>query len=338
MSPAVSVIMPVYNASDTLAVAVASIQAQTLPELELVIVDDGSSDDSAEIAQELAKCDGRVRVLRIAHGGIVPALTVGIKASSAPLVARMDADDISHPTRLEQQVALLSSRPDVGLAGCRVAFGGDRDAQAGYAAYIDWTNSLVDPGDIALNRFVESPFAHPSVMFRRELCDLHGGYRDGPFPEDYELWLRWLDASVPMAKVPEELLIWNDPPGRLSRTDDRYSWDAFYRCKAEYLARWLARHNPRHPDVVVWGAGRLTRKRAELLTECGVRITHYIDIDPRKVGQRIADRPVWGEDDIPPPGACFVVSYVASRGARDDIRARLLSRGYTEGKDYLLAA
>ena len=226
----------------------------------------------------------------------------------------------------------------MGLVACRVEFGGNREAQAGYAAYVDWTNSLLEPEAIALNRFVESPLAHPSVMFRRELVDRFGGYRQGAFPEDYELWLRWLDAGVRMAKLPEVLLTWSDPPGRLSRTDGRYSVRAFYECKLEYLARWLAANNPRHPEVIVWGAGRETRKRAELLVRHGIRIVAYVDIDPRKLGQTIHGRPVLREDDLPAPGRGFVVSCVGSRGARDDIRGRLSGRGDVEGVHFILAA
>src|SRR2546425_6870649 len=102
-------------------------------------------------------------------------------------------------------------------------------------------------------------------MFRRELLNKHGGYREGDFPEDYELWLRWLDAGVTMAKVPRVLLTWNDAPERLSRTDRRYDVEAFYRCKAFYLARWLKRHVDASRPLLVWGAGRPTRKRAEHL-------------------------------------------------------------------------
>src|SRR6185436_16591977 len=107
------------------------------------------------------------------------------------------------------------NRP-IGLVGCLVEFGGDRSASEGYALHVDWINALTTPDEIALNRFVESPLAHPSVMFRRELVEKHGGYRAGDFPEDYELWLRWMEAGARMGKVPRVLLTWQDGPGRLS--------------------------------------------------------------------------------------------------------------------------
>ncbi len=335
----VAILLPAYNAAATLPAALASVRAQTMADWELLAVDDGSADATWAVLAAAAAEDPRIRPLRHpVNRGIVAALGTALAATRAPLVARLDADDTCHPERLARQTAFLAARPEVGLVGCRVAFGGDREQQAGYAAHVDWINGLLKPAEIALNRFVESPFAHPSVMFRRELVERFGGYRDGPFPEDYELWLRWLDAGVMMAKVPETLVVWNDPPQRLSRTDRRYSFAAFYQTKAEYLARWLARHNPCHPDIVLWGAGRESRRRAEFLAEHGIRITHYVDIDPRKIGQRVQGRPVLAPAQLPPPGEAFVVPYVGNRGAREEIRRRLLDHGYGEGQHFILGA
>ena len=175
-------------------------------------------------------------------------------------------------------------------------------------------------------------------MFRADLPGRYGGYRQGDFPEDYELWLRWLEAGVVMAKLPETLLTWNDPPQRLSRVDPRYAAEAFHRIKAGYLARFLAARNPFHPDVIVAGAGRITRRRACHLLDYGVRITAWLDVDPRKVDKVVAGRPVWPLFRVPPPDACFVVPYVASRGATAFLTTFLEARGFVAGRSYLPAA
>jgi glycosyltransferase involved in cell wall biosynthesis len=338
-APAVSVVMPAWNAEATVARAVRSIQAQTLRDWELVVVDDGSSDGTAGVVGAIAAEDPRVRLIRAEHGGIVAALNRGLAEARGPLIARMDADDESLPTRLAKQLALLASEPELGLVACLVAHAGEPGRETtGYALHVDWLNEQVTPEAIALHRFIESPLAHPSVMFRRKLVDELGGYEAGPFPEDYELWLRWLDAGVKMAKVPETLLVWHDPPGRLSRTHPCYAVDAFYRLKARYLARWLARHNPRHPEVVIRGAGKTAKQRAELLVAEGCRIVGYLDVDPRKRGRTAYGRPIHMPEDVAGPDFGFVVSYVGSRGAGDIIRAQLTARGYLEGRDFLLAA
>lgn len=334
--PAVSVVLPVRNGRATLPRAVASVGAQALRDWELIAVDDGSTDGSREWLRASAAADPRIRLLEQPALGLVSALNAGLAAARGRFIARMDADDECHAERLSAQVDFLERNPDTGLASCLVSFGGDHAASAGYALHVDWLNSLVTPEQIALNRFVESPLAHPSVMFRRELPELHGGYRAGDFPEDYELWLRWLEAGVRMAKVPRELLVWHDTPGRLSRTDPRYDPEAFFRVKAAYVAQHLIRQGRR--EVWIWGAGRPTRKRAAHLGAHGLKIAGYIDLDARKTGKVVGGVPVVSPEELPAPGAVFVLGYVAKRGAREDTRSRLVRRGWVEGRDFLMGA
>jgi glycosyltransferase involved in cell wall biosynthesis len=335
------VVLPVRDGAATLARAIASIRAQTFPDWELLVVDDGSSDNTRDLVAAIVRDEARIQLLTRPREGLVPALNAGLAAAHGEFIARMDADDESHPDRFAEQVAFLRTPENhgIGLVGCLVEFGGDRAASEGYALHVDWLNALTTPDEIALNRFVESPLAHPSVMFRRELIEKHGGYRAGDFPEDYELWLRWLDTGVRMAKVPRVLLRWNDPPLRMSRVDPRFSPEAFFRTKAEWIAREVQRIAPRRP-ALVWGAGRPTRKRAAHLEQHGLRIAGYIDIDAKKTTAALGGTgaPVISPGALPPPGGVFVLGYVSSRGARDLIRSALGARDYVEGNDFLMCA
>ncbi len=334
--PGISVVLPAWNAEATLGEAIASILAQTEPDFELIVLDDGSTDATAAIAAAAAARDPRVRPVWLPHGGIVAALNHGLALARGAYVARMDADDLSAPGRLAAQRQALDADPALGLVACLVAHEGLAGDTRGYAHHVAWLNGLVAPAAIQLNRFVESPFAHPSVMFRRTLVERLGGYRDGPFPEDYELWLRWLDAGVAMAKVPEVLLVWRDRPDRLSRTHTRYDVEAFYRVKACYLARWLRSRG--HEQIVVWGAGKSSRQRAASLVAEGIAIRAFIDIDPKRGGSHSRGTPIRYYEDLGPPGDEFVVSYVGRRGAGDFIRGVLVARGWVEGEHFLLAA
>lgn len=335
-----SVVLPVRNASSTLPAALESLAAQTCREFEVLTVNDGSDDGGTTraVLEAFAGRDPRFRVLDRPHGGIVAALATGLAAARGRYIARMDADDLCHPRRLELQARHLDAHPEIGLVSCLAAFGGDKKTARGYLAHLEWANGLRSPEAIRRGIFQESPLPHPSVMFRAQLPARFGGYRDGDFPEDYELWLRWLEAGVTMAKVPETLLVWNDPPGRLSRTDHRYTVDAFHRVKAGYLARYLARHNPLHPRVIVAGAGRVTRRRARHLLDHGIDITAWLDIDPKKIGTVLDGRPVLSLTDVPPPDTCFVLPFVGSRGATAYLSAFLESRGFVAGESYLPAA
>lgn len=336
--PHITVILPVRDGLGTLPRAIDSIRAQTFRDWELVVINDGSTDGSGQWLDSIASHDPRIRIHHCSHRGIAGALNEGLRVARGPCIARMDADDECHPKRFADQIARFESEPDLGVIGCGVAFGGDPRVAGGYARHVDWLNTLLAPEQIALARFIESPFAHPSVIFRRACVERHGAYRDGPFPEDYELWLRWLETGVRMAKIPQVRFRWNDPPKRLSRTDPRYGSDAFFRLKAGYLANWLHAHIPPETPLLVWGAGRVTRRRATMLEAEGCHIAGYVDIDPAKIGRRLESRPVMGPLDIPPPGEAFVIGYVTNPGARDLQRTFLEERGYREGRDFLFAA
>lgn len=290
-TPTVSVLLPVRNAAGTIARAVAGVRAQTRTDWELVAVDDGSTDGTRELLRRAAAEDARIRLLEQPPLGLVAVLNAGLAVARGRFIARLDADDECHPGRLAAQAACLEAEPEVGLVSCWVGFGGDRTANAGYALHVDWLNALVTPEQIVLNRFVESPLAHPSVMFRRELVERHGGYRDGDFPEDYELWLRWLEAGVRMAKVPRELLTWHDAPGRLSRTDPRYDPEAFFRVKAGYIAKELARLSAGRPDEGRPRGSELARDpgAAGASTPVGSRASSL----PEGRGAGAIARPVW---------------------------------------------
>lgn len=337
-SPKVSVTMPCYNCEETVGQAIESILGQSFDDLELIAADDGSTDGTASVIKKYADKDARLKPLFLAHQGVVGAANAAIETASGLYIARMDADDLALPGRIEKQTTLLDENPQIGLTSCRVGFGGDRDKCAGYAHYVDWINTLVEPDDISLNRFVEFPFANPSIMMRSSLVQELGPFRDGEFPEDYELVLRWLEAGVKMRKVDEELLIWNDPPDRLSRNHPKYKVEAFYQIKSQYLFRWLKHHSSTFPKVGVIGSGRTSRKRYEMLEKLGIETSFFVDIDPRKVGKIINGCKVLHRDEIPPAGYTFLLSYVASRGAREEVAEFLNSRGYILGRHYLLVA
>jgi len=330
--------MPVRNGARTLPVVLESISNQIFTNWELIAVNDGSRDETAAILMSAACADPRVRVLSQEALGIAEALQSGCASARGEFIARMDADDWMAPERLAQQLGYLERHPELGIVSSRVRHGGDSITQAGYAAHIAWVNSLVTPAEIALRRFVESPVAHPSVMFRSDLLKQYGGYKPGDFPEDYELWLRWMDAGVRFGKVQAELLLWNDGPNRLSRTEQRYHPDAFYRIKCIYLARWLKRHVQPSRKIWLWGAGRIARKRFHALEAEGIVLSGFIDVDPKKLGRSRDGRPVVGPHNLPSKEVAFILAGVSSRGARELIATNLNCLGRNEGDDYLLVA
>lgn len=337
--PLISVVMPVRDAANTVGAALESLRTQTFTDFEILALDHGSTDDTPRLLREWSLEFDAMKVFEMPREiPFADVLNFGISKANGAWIARMDADDLNQPDRFARQIAFARDNPDLDVIACRVAFGGDPVARAGYARHVNWINSLISHEEMALGRFRESPIAHPSVLVRKEAFGRFGAYRAGPFPEDYELWLRWFERGARFGKCPEILLTWNDPANRLSRTDLRYSFDAFYEIKAEYLALWLARHNPFHPDVIIIGAGRITRRRVERLMKRGIRVIAWADLDPRKVGRRYHGAQVIPHEEMPPPGHAFLIPYVSAIGAPDYIRAMLLARGYRLGLDFIEAA
>jgi glycosyltransferase involved in cell wall biosynthesis len=326
--------MPFYNAATTLAETLDTIQAQTLADFTLIAVDDGSTDESAALVRERMRGDSRIQLLQPGRQGVVGAMNSALAHCRSPLVARMDADDLMEPDRLALQSRYLQENPDVDLVGSRVNLFPAALIQDGFQEYIRWQNSCLTPQQIAENIYVELPIAHPSVMFRREAIMNAGGYRDGDFPEDYELLLRLHQRGHRMAKLAETLLHWRDSGERLTRTDGRYRREAFDRIRAHYLAADPRLRQSR--PLAFWGAGRNTRKRVAHLLAHGYQASAWIDIDPRKIGNVIegarVEAPEWLQRNSKP----FVLSYVSNHGARELIAEELQGMGYQAGEDFLL--
>lgn len=330
-TPRVSILLPVRNEEQLLPAALASLLRQTLTEWELVAVNDGSSDATGHILDAAAGRDPRIRVLHQPPTGLVAALNTGLASCRAPLVARMDGDDICHPRRLELQAAFLKDHPEVTLVTCSVRQVPRQHLTDGMRHYEDWQNSLLDHGQIMRDRYIESPFVHPSVMFRRDAVQALGNYRDTGWPEDYDLWLRLAVAGARFARIPEVLFYWRDRPGRMTRTASEYTLNAFRACKAHHLRQsFLAGVN----EVTLWGAGIEGKAWRKILLAEGVAIRRWLEVDPRKIGQTIHGAPVIGIDAIAPGDGKILVT-VGAKGARAQVRAFAHEAGLCEGEDFL---
>jgi len=200
--PAVSVLMPVYDAAEYVARAVESILGQTFGDFEFLIYDDGSTDGSMQIVEGYARRDARIRLSRKAHAGYAVWLREGVAAANARFIARMDADDVARPTRLERQLDFLERHPDCCAVGTRVL-------------RIDPDGRPIREGDVPLEHAsIEralltgrgEALPHPAAMLRRDVLLAAGSYRPEYEPaEDLELFLRLAEHGR-LANLPEVLL------------------------------------------------------------------------------------------------------------------------------------
>jgi len=334
MAPLVSVLLPYKNAARTLEEALGSVLAERGVDLEVVAVDDGSTDEGPALVADLVRGDGRLVPVATGGVGIARALAAGAAVSRGSLVARMDADDVSVNERLRRQAEALESHDDLGVVGARVEAFAAGPVSEGMLRYVAWLNGILTPEDHAREMFVESPLCHPSVMMRKSALVAAGGFREMRWAEDYDLWLRLHAAGVRMAKIPEVGLRWRHQAGRATFTDPRYAIERFLEAKGHYLA---ARLREGSRPVAVWGAGKTGRRLAAALRQNGVQPALFVDIDPRKIGRVAQGAPIVDPGRLE-RGRFTVVAAVGARGARALIREHLDRAGFVEGVDYLCAS
>lgn len=265
--PLIAVLMPFHNAASHLGPAVDSILGQTEARFELIGLDDGSTDRSAEVFAARAQGDGRLRLVRFPRQGLVATLNAGIGLAEAPYIARMDADDIALPTRFAQQVAFLEQHPECVVLGTSL-----RELTPDGPG-----RTIVQPARFS-HRAAPVPqeieLAHPTTMIRRAALIRAGGYR-GAFEhaEDADLWLRLLEIGD-IANLPEPLLLYRRHAAQVSHRHAALQSFRAGVAKTFAVARSLGEEprldyaTPLTPDAV-----------ARLLPQCGSTVAARLNLD-----------------------------------------------------------
>jgi glycosyltransferase involved in cell wall biosynthesis len=316
--PAISVLVPVRNAAPWLQASLASLWRQTSRDFEVIAVDDGSTDASPGLLDRAAEREPRLRVLHTPHRGLPAALNTGLAAARAPLIARHDADDLSHRARLERQRAWLDRHAEVSVVGCRVRL--FPAAGAGMRRWVAWHNGLLSHEAMARDALIDSPLAHGTAMMRRSALEQVGGWEERGWPEDLDLWLRLLAAGHRFGKLPETLYAWRQHPGSATRRDPRYRRERFMELRRAALSRGLLRDASR---ATVVGVGRsLDEWRSALKRELDVRV---VPLARPKAALIMT---------LTPP----VVLVFGAEPARERWRIALCAAGLVEGIDFAFVA
>lgn len=329
--PKVSILLPFFDNGIELDTAIRSIVCQTFAGWELLLISNNACDEALRIARRWMEKDNRIKILHEPQQGIAFALNTGLKQAQGELIARMDADDLSHPERLAMQAAYLDHHHEIDVVATQTEFASSLPKSEGYELFTRWQNNIITPEEHFLKRFVESPIAHPTVMFRRKLLDTHGLYNTANVPEDYELWLRWMDRRVSFYKIPVPLLQWNDHSERLSRNHDNYSKEAFFNIKCCYMAKWIKREVSPQKKIVICGASKIIRKRADLLAGFGIEIFGYTDVKHSR-NRSINFIPY---SQLTDPGKWLIINFISKRGVGKAIRIHFQHLGFSEGSDFI---
>lgn len=212
--PLVSVVLPVYNGVFCLKEAIQSILNQTYSHFEIIVIDDGSTDNSADIAR--AFTDMRIRLFSQKNQGLAATLNKGIALAEGAYVARQDQDDVSLPNRFSRQIEFLNDNPDYGMVGTWASiWDGKKPTDRAH-------RHPTDDFTLKFSLLFDNPFVHSSMMIRKAVLEEVGGYctdENRQPPEDYELWSR-IARKFKVANIPEILHVYRETPQSMSRNGD----------------------------------------------------------------------------------------------------------------------
>ncbi|WP_440894787.1 glycosyltransferase [Amphibacillus sp. Q70] len=248
--PILSVIMPVYNASEYLAESIESILTQTFSQFDFYLIDDGSIDDSLDIIKKYQQKDHRIRIISRENKGVAYSLNEALALSNSTYIARMDADDISFANRFEEQISYLEDNPNIDVLGTKIVGIGDfnlserNEVEKRYGIEIGSNQLLRD-----------NLICHPSVMMRRSFINAMNGYsHQYQYAEDYDLWIRGVKGGFTLQNLQKELLQYRMHPSSIvsKNTENHHVLKDLINIRLDFFADMLF---SKDFSYIIWGAG-----------------------------------------------------------------------------------
>jgi glycosyltransferase involved in cell wall biosynthesis len=257
----VSIIMPVKNVGAFIEDCLLSILSQTYMEWELLIVNDHSTDNTAELIKAFTLKNSRISLFQNEESGIIPALQLAFKNSNGRYITRMDGDDLMPKDRLKKMVEALQNAPPKSVVTGKVEYFG-KQVSPGYKQYENWINELVETDGHWQNVYRECVVASPNWLARKDELTAIDAFNGLEYPEDYDLVFKWYANGFSVQSLAHTTLLWREHPLRTSRNSEHYQQAAFFRLK---IKRFL-QIDFQHP-LVLWGDGEKARLTASILKE-----------------------------------------------------------------------
>jgi len=283
VTPLISIIMPVKNASSFLDECIDSIVAQNNIHWELIAVNDNSTDNTLDKLIFFSNTEKRITVLNNSGNGIIDALRTGYEASSGELITRMDADDIMPPNKLEDLKKLLIESGKGFVATGLVKYFSAKTLGDGYLKYEKWLNGLCLNKANFSEIYKECSIPSPCWMLWKSDFDKCAGFNSNTYPEDYDLAFRMYKNKIKVVGSNNILHYWRDSENRASRTDTNYQDNSFLTLKVNHFLD--IDFNP-DKNLILWGAGKKGKKIAQLLLNSQIQFK-WLCNSPSKIGHNI---------------------------------------------------
>lgn len=326
----VSIVMPVKNTARYLNECLDSILKQSYTNWELLVVDDGSTDDSFNVLESYSDKDNRIKIFKNNGSGIIDALRLAYQNSSGELITRMDSDDIMNKDKLEVLSENLCDRGKGNIAVGLVQYFSENGVGDGFKNYEQWLNGLTLTGNNFDEIYKECVVPSPCWMVYREDLDKCDAFNSNRYPEDYDLTFRfYLNGLKPIA-CDKVLHHWRDYTNRTSRTHEHYADNTFIEIKTDYFLE--LEYSPQM-NLVLWGAGGKGKSVAQKLINQQVDF-HWICDNPKKIGKHIYDKQLLSFDELDNIKNAQSIVTVANPKAKEEIKNYFGLRNQKSMKDF----
>ena len=332
--------MPVRDGGPHLKEALDSIQASSLEDWELLVANHGSKDETQDILFQFASKDSRIQIVEFSREtSFITVLEQTRRRCNTPYMARMDADDLMHKDRLAGDFKMLEVDSQISVVSSQVELFPASQVKEGMTIYMDWQNKILLPKEHDLELWIEQTICNPAATFRLKAVDDVGGYQEGAFPEDYDLFVRLNVAGHQFRKRPEIGHYWRRHDASLSVRSMNFSHNAFATVKARGL---FEKFHLNEKPVCVLGSGRHGGRIAKLLMGHGATVKAFFDISPVRIGKERHGVRILAQDQLAswkkdhPHG--FAIGAVGVRGRRPIVRQLMAEAGFVENRDAICIA
>jgi len=306
----VSIIIPYKNPIPYFEDCLNSIINQSHNKLQIILVNDHSSDSSEKTAFKFSKKDSRIEIVNNKGEGIIDALNTGSEIANGKYITRMDADDIMSENKIEILRSLLEKKKTNFIAvGSVKYFASKKPMGNGYLKYADWLNELTLNENNFTEIYKECTIPSSCWMMYRSVFESIKGFRKLCYPEDYDFLFRVYYNQIKLTTSPETIHFWRDHPLRTSRNSTNYKFEKFVPLKIKNL---IEKELKSKDELVLWGCGKKGKLVAKLLIKNNCSFS-WISNNEKKIGHQIYEQKIKSYELLESENKKLIICSISSK-------------------------